>query len=89
MTNKKDIGSESTPGRQCMSLVSRMRFNIIVVKNALKLGNKYQFISAIYPAGKSNKAILIVHHTDVGPNQKTSRFQSWKLSKDDQKVIFI
>jgi len=70
-----------------MSMSNLLDFNIIVVKDACKLGQRLQNVAAVYPASKSNKAIIIVHNTTVGPKQRVSRFQSWRFSKDNQKII--
>ena len=72
-----------------MSMSNLLDFNIIVVKDACKLGQRLQNVAAVYPASKSNKAIIIVHNTTIGPKQRVSRFQSWRFSKDNQKVIFF
>ena len=72
-----------------MSVSNLMDTNVLVVKNATKLGKNFKNVSAIYPGSKSNKCILIVHFTDVGPTSRVSKFQTWKLSKDNQKVLYI
>ena len=65
-----------------------MGYNIVITENETKLGDQFQFITACYPASNSNKAILVIHYTEVGPTHKTSRFQAWRLGKTTQKVSF-
>ena len=84
--NRTSIESESTPGRQLFSFANLCKYNVIVCKDFSLFGEFFQHIMALYPISNSKKVVLVVHLTEVGPTQKHSRFQCWKLGNNDQKV---